>query len=161
MEIISGTDFSYKKLYCPSTGEVILSPVLDEITIKPKAVLAIWDQQFIDKPEIFDPNLKAAWNKFFLKWWNAEINIAMVENFLSEYENPDGKVYECNLEGIACGPISRSLFYVGKTDAIVEEHPLFIDEDPMPQQIETDKIRTESKSTVNDVTDEELIKNIK
>ena len=118
MEIISGTDFSYKRLYCPSTGEVILSPVLDEITIKPKAVLAIWDQQFIDKPEIFEPNLKAAWNKFFLKWWNAEINIVMVENFLSEYENPDWIVHEITIEGMACGPVSDTDYLVVKKESL-------------------------------------------
>lgn len=159
MEIIR-IDSEQERLFCPSTGEVIFSPDLDEITLKPKAVLAIWDHQFIDKPEIYEPKLKNGWNNFFLKWWNARITIEMVERFLSEYENPDWKVCKFNLEGIACGPISCTLLYVVKADTIVEEHPLFIDEDPMPDQVKPMINQSESGNTINEITDDEIIKYI-
>lgn len=128
MEIITGTDFSYERLYCPSTGEVIMGPILNDIVIQPKAVGALWDYQFIDTPEIYDPKIRLAWDAFCKNWRLKDITLEMVEKFLTDYDNPDWKVYECELEGMGCGPISRTILYVVKADTIVEVHPAFEDE---------------------------------
>jgi hypothetical protein len=46
-----------------------------------------------------------------------------VEKFLKSYRNSKWKVMECTFHGMACGPVSTTVYYVVKADTIIEEDP--------------------------------------
>jgi hypothetical protein len=113
------------RMYCPSTDEVIFAPDYEEINENAEAFIAYWHGEVLDQPSITDEKLKAAWEEYFKKWkvsedidiWNS------VEKFLIDYENPSWIVYECTFNGMACGPISTTVYYVIKADTVIEEDP--------------------------------------
>ena len=43
--------------------------------------------------------------------------------FLEKYENPEWKVYELRFSGMACGPISYTVWFVVKADTIIDTSP--------------------------------------
>ena len=126
MKIIqSSPDMEVDRMYCPSTDEVIFAPYYEEINDNAEAFIAYWHCEVMDQPEIKDKKLKDAWDKYFGKWSESdEIDIfEAVEEFLKSWENPDWKVFECTFEGMACGPVTTTIYYVVKTDTVIELDP--------------------------------------
>jgi hypothetical protein len=127
MKIIQcSPDMDTDRMYCPSTDEVIFAPDYEEINDSAEAFIAYWHGEVLDQPEIKDPKLKVAWDKYFEKW--DELSEEMfpfdiVEKFLRSYRNSKWKVFECTFHGMACGPVSTTVYYVVKDDTFIEEDP--------------------------------------
>jgi hypothetical protein len=125
MEIIRySPEMSIDRMYCPSTKEVIFAPDYDEINENAEAFIAYWHGEILDQPEIKDPKLASAWEKYFEKWDELFEELdpwEIVEKFLKSYRNSNWKVLECTFHRIACGPVSTTVYYVVKQDTTIEE----------------------------------------
>jgi len=120
------SEMSVDRMYCPSTDEVIFAPNYEEINESAEAFIAYWHGEVLDQPEIKDPKLLAAWEKYNEKW--AELSekldpFEIVEKFLKGYRNSQWKVMECTFHGMACGPVSTMVYYVVKADTVIDEDP--------------------------------------
>ena len=97
--------------------------------------MAYWHGEVLDEPLITHQALEEAWEAIYKEWAEQEepeLDIwELVEKFLLEYENPDWIVYECTFYGMACGPVQTTVYYVVKSDTIIEE-------DPDPEEDEDD-----------------------
>ena len=134
MEIISYEPYSSEAMHCPSTGEDIFAPDMEQINVDADAFMGYWHHEVLDTPSIKDKVLKDAWDKFYDEYSKAEdddldIFEALIE-FFKNYKNPDWVVYECTFSGIACGPISFTVWYVVKSDTIFEDREEDNEEDP-------------------------------
>jgi hypothetical protein len=119
-------EMSVDRMYCPSTDELIFAPDYEEINESADAFIAYWHGEVLDQPEIKDTKLKAAWDKYFEKWdelYEELDPFEIVEKFLKSYRNAKWKVLKCTFHGMACGPISTTVYYVVKADTIIEEDP--------------------------------------
>lgn len=118
---------SKDRMYCPSTDEVIFAPYYDEINENAQAFVAYWHGEVLNEPLIRDPKLEAAWEAMYQEWdaqEEPEMDMwELVDKFLAEYGNPDWIVYECTFYGMACGPVQTTVYYVVKSDTIIEEDP--------------------------------------
>jgi len=116
---------SVDRMYCPSTDEVIFAPDYEELNENADAFIAYWHGEVLYEPSIKDEKLNSAWEEYFEKWRGSdEIDIwEAVEKFLTEYENPSWIVYECTFYGMACGPVSTTVYHVVKADTVIEEDP--------------------------------------
>jgi len=133
MEIIQcSREMSVDRMYCPSTNEVIFAPDYDEINENAEAFIAYWHGEVLDQPEIKDANLKAAWEKYFEKWDDMYEELdswQIVDKFLEDYINSNWKVLECTFHGMACGPVSTTVYYVVKADTVIEVDPTIQDKE--------------------------------
>ena len=126
MKIIQcSPEMEVDRMYCPSTDETIFAPYYEEINEDAEAFIAYWHGDVLDQPEIKDVRLKSAWEKYFEKWNETDdIDIfEAVEKFLKKYKNEEWIVYECTFYGMACGPTSTTVYYVVKSDTIIEDDP--------------------------------------
>lgn len=118
-------EMSIDKMYCPSTDEVIFSPEQLEINEAAEAFVAYWHGEVLNDPLITDPELNKAWEEFREGEWQKFLdNLDLwegIEKFLTEYKNPEWIVYECTFHGMACGPVSSTVYYVVKKDTVIEE----------------------------------------
>ena len=126
MEIHSESpSFSYDRMYCPSTNEIICAPGFEEIETDADAFIAYWHGYVLEGPLITDIKLEADWKEYFEKR-NESGTVDLwetVENFLEDYNNPDWIVYECTFYGIANGPDRTLVYFVVKADTLIEEDP--------------------------------------
>ena len=131
------------RMFCPSTDEVIFAPDYEEINENADAFIAYWHGEVLDQPSITDEKLKAAWDEYYEKWKESEdIDIwDSVEKFLIDFENPSWIVYECTFQGMVCGPVSTTVYFVVIADTIIEEAP-------------------ESKDPIVEMTEDEIEKEI-
>jgi hypothetical protein len=133
MKIIeTSPEISVDRMYCPSTGETIFGPGLEEVNENAVAFIAYWHDEIIDDPIIRNPKLSNAWNDFYSKWSDTgadEIGIteALVK-FLKEYINDAWKVYECCINSFACGPIRSTVWYVVPADTVIEVDPDYLED---------------------------------
>lgn len=133
MEIKEVHVYGAGRVYCPSTGEVILDPQGEDVNTSAKAFAGYWHFDFLDEPEIKDPELAKAWRAHFDAI--SEDDDAgkefyeSVEEFLAGYQKPGWIVYCCTFHGMACGPVSYTVYFVVLADTIVEE----ADEDSNPE----------------------------
>ena len=126
MEIHSESpSFSYDRMYCPSTNEIIFAHGCEEIRTNAHALIAHWHGDVLDEPLIKDSKLKADWKEYYEK--RNELRVVdrweLVERFFNDYNNPDWIVYECTFYGIACGPVRTLVYFVVKADTLIEEVP--------------------------------------
>jgi hypothetical protein len=140
------------RMYCPSTDETIFAPYYEEINENAEAFIAYWHGEVLDQPSITDEKLKAAWEKYFEKWDElAEelLPFEIVEKFLKSYRISKWKVLECTFHGMACGPVSTTIYYVVKADTIIDKDPA-PDKDPLEglseKEIEDEIIRRQLRS---------------
>lgn len=125
MEIIEYEPYSSEAMFCPSTKEDIFAPDMDYINDEAEAFMGYWHHEVLDQPTIKDAGLMKAWenycersmseNEDYFDWHEGLLK------FLQEYDNPNWIVYECTFSGIACGPISFTVWYVVKSDTIFED----------------------------------------
>jgi hypothetical protein len=140
------------RIFCPSTDEVIFAPDYEEINENAEAFIAYWHGEVLNEPSITDEKLKAAWDEYYEKWKASEdIDIwDSVEKFLIDYENPSWKVCECTFHGMACGPISTTVYFVVKADTVIEEDP----------NIDNEKVEIADK-TEKEIEDEIIARQIR
>jgi hypothetical protein len=127
MEIIECAPESTDRMYCPSTGEIIFAPGMEENSENSEALLGYWHHEFIDEPYINNEKLKAAWDEYFSKNLEEDFPYAYnwedLRKFFLEYNNPEWITYECDFYGMACGPVTTTVIYVVKADTIIEADP--------------------------------------
>lgn len=127
MKIIKAQpDESVDRMFCPSTNEVIFAPGSEEINANAEAIIGYWHNEILEEPSIADSDLASAWDEYFEKWEELTDEIdgsEAVKKFLKKYKNPKWKVFECIFNGIACGPVSFTVFFVVKADTVIEEDP--------------------------------------
>jgi hypothetical protein len=118
---------STDRMYCPSTDEVIFAPDYEEINENAEAFIAYWHGEVLTEPLITDAKLESAWNEYYKKWEESgeeDLDIwEAVEKFFRSYRNSKWKVLECTFHGMACGPVSTTVYFVVKSDTIIEEDP--------------------------------------
>ena len=133
-------EMSTDRMYCPSSDEVIFAPEYEEINENADAFIAYWHGEVLDQPAITDEKLKAAWEKYFEKWdelYEELDPFEIVEKFLKSFRNSKWKVLECTFHGMACGPVSTTVYYVVKADTIIEEDPNYNeDQKELPEKTE-------------------------
>jgi hypothetical protein len=115
-----------ERLYCPSTGEIILSQVEEFLKEDAESLIAYWVDECIDDPLIKDEKLKAAWDNYYtanIAEKNPEWGV--YRNFFTSYPADEWIAYECEFNGSGCGPFSYSVILIVKADAIFEEDPEF------------------------------------
>lgn len=116
------------RIYCPSTDEVIMT--LDELApVKEdaKALIALWHSEIIDQPTINDEKIRKDWEEYLDKFDEETRYFDLYEKlftFLEEYEAPDWRVYQIETSGMACGPVSSTVWYVVLADTVIEGNDL-------------------------------------
>lgn len=144
-------EMSVDRMYCPSTDEVIFAPNYEEINESAEAFIAYWHGEVLDQPEIKDPKLLAAWEKYYEKWdeLSEELDpFEIAEKFLKSYRNSQWKVMECTFYGMACGPTSTTVYYVVKSDTIIDEDPNSGEdlwEGPTDKEVEEELLKWQNK----------------
>ncbi len=127
MEIIKAClDMESERMYCPSTDDVIFAPGDEEISEYAEAFIAYWHGEVLYEPVIRDEELKGAWNKLYENLKESDSFPDMweiVEKFLTEYENNSWIIYECTFCGMACGPVSTTVYFVVNSDTVIEIDP--------------------------------------
>lgn len=122
VEMISG------RLYCPSTGEEIMSlDNLEPINNEAKALIAAWYSCVIEQPVFNNDKIKNAWEEYLQKFPEDSQFYDLYEKiseFLDEYEAPGWRVYEIMTSGLACGPVENTDWYVVLEDTVIEGNDL-------------------------------------
>lgn len=126
-------EMSVDRMYCPSTDEVIFAPDYEEINTNAEALIAMWHTYELSEPIIKDKKFLDAWERFYEGGF---LMIEELEQFLSKYKNDEWIVYECTFYGIACGPVSETIYFVVKKDTIIEEDPNYYDEEAARDKLE-------------------------
>ena len=131
---IDSVDVSYTsdRMYCPSTGEIIFSSEFEEMDENARALIAYWHGDFLEEPVIKDQELSEAWEAFYEKWKKRRGRKNLwkdVEQFFRDYQNDDWIVIECMYGGIACGPVSTTVYHVVYKDTVVEEDPDYVEDE--------------------------------
>ncbi|HOO99256.1 MAG TPA: hypothetical protein PLV06_06075 [Bacteroidales bacterium] len=121
MEILN-YDFSEYKIYNPVRGDVIVDPECDDDA---PSLHAYWFTEMITEPMIKDPGLSEAWESFIKKAEEEDENFMLwsddLVKFLEGYDNPAWKVLEVTSSGIACGPVSSTIWFVVDKETEIEE----------------------------------------
>ena len=115
-------DYSDYKMYNPVNDDVIIDEELNE---ESESMIAYWVDEVLLEPFIKDPVLKESWDAFLAKVeeetdgdtpdWEE------VQKFLEEYDAPNWIVNAITSSGIACGPISNTVWHVVDKDIVVTE----------------------------------------
>ena len=127
MEIIKLSPGYDERIYCPSTNEVILDQAADDLNHDAEALIGYWHDDGIDEPYCNNKTLEKEWEERynnFLETEDDEFDVFdLLSDFLEKYENPEWKVYELRFSGMACGPISYTVWFVVKADTIIDTGP--------------------------------------
>lgn len=135
------------RMYCPSTDEVIFAPGYEEINEYAESFIAYWHGEVLYEPVIRDEVLKGAWCKLYENLKESDSFPDMweiVERFLKEYENNSWVVYECEFCGMACGPVSSTVYFVVKADTVIEIDPGNEEEDEDENEPDDKKVNEQN-----------------
>lgn len=100
-------DLSHETFYCPVTG-MCLQTDTEGFADEVPSVMGYWIGEVVEEPMIKDENLQEAWD-MFLENGSSD---SLPAKFLSGYNNPNWVVFELTTSGIACGPMSSTIWYV-------------------------------------------------
>lgn len=128
MKILQSTAYVNDRMYCQSTHEVIFDAFYDTVNYsmhlneRARALIAWWDEEAFDAPEIKNEKLKAAWERYFeeLDEWNDTEIVKSIEKFLKEYENDEWVVYEIEHKISYYSPNSTTVYYVVLADTEIQ-----------------------------------------
>lgn len=97
----------HETFYCPVTGACLQTDT-DGFADDVPSVVGYWIGEVVEEPIIKDENLQEAWDVFVENDGSDD----MPTRFLSEYNNLNWVVFELTTSGIACGPMSSTIWYV-------------------------------------------------
>lgn len=111
MQIID-LDLSHDNFYCPATGHHIVGPQHYEAS---PALVGMWHCEVLEEPEIQDAALETSY-KEYLKQIEKEEEWPEMDEFLASFESPNFVAFKITTHGIACGPVSSTVWYVINMD---------------------------------------------
>jgi len=111
MQIID-LDLSHDNFYCPATGHHIVGPQHYEAS---PALVGMWHCEVLEEPEIHDAALETSY-KEYLKQIEKEEEWPEMDEFLASFESPNFVAFKITTHGIACGPVSSTVWYVINMD---------------------------------------------
>lgn len=100
-------DLPHETFYCPVTG-MCLQTDTEGFADDVPSVMGYWIGEVVEEPIIKNSVLEEAWQKFT---GDGDLSCRLTE-FLSDYDNPSWVVFELTTSGIACGPVSSTIWYV-------------------------------------------------
>lgn len=106
-------ELDHFNLYCPSTGEKILSP--EDVNENAKSLKAYWVDEVMYEPFIKDEALEQAWKVFIEKYEEEHDEFPdyeEIETFLVNYPEPNWVIYKITNHGIACGPVWSTVWQI-------------------------------------------------
>jgi len=109
------------KMYHPKTGEIIIDK---EGLKETDSLIAYWVDEILMEPQIYNETLRKSWEYFVAKYEEEEDDYPYFDdliNFLKNYKSSEWIVYEITISGIACGPVSTTVWHVVDKDVVVEE----------------------------------------
>jgi hypothetical protein len=110
MQIIQ-LELSHDNFFCPATGQRITGPQSYEAS---PAQVGMWIGEIITEPEIASPELDAQWTRYEEQL--SDDGGVDIENFLRSLNMPNHVCFEITTSGMACGPVSSSVWYVINMD---------------------------------------------
>ena len=117
MQIVT-LELSHFNFYCPATGEPIL--IEDEPVNKDaKSLQAYWVDEIMEEPFFKNKEFEKDWNKFAKKCTKDKgfkPDFDDLRRFLTEYNQPSWVVFELTTSGMACGPVSTTVWKVINMD---------------------------------------------
>ena len=131
-------ELNHEYLYCPVTGQLIQDPEMGYGDIV-ESVRGYWIGEIADQPEIKDEKLGKAWEVFCEANEDASWKVT---RFLEEYDASNWVVFELTSYGMACGPVSSTIWYVIDMDRVLEEEEL---------EVNQSVIKVAKDSTMDDV----------
>jgi hypothetical protein len=106
MKIIE-LNLKHENFYCPVSGMCLQDETMGYADEAP-SVVGFWIGEVVEEPVIKNAKLEAAWEVFHR---NDRLSFQLT-TFLSKYQNDDWVVFELTTSGIACGPLSSTIWYV-------------------------------------------------
>lgn len=100
-------DLQQEKFYCPVTGQCLQAEE-DFFADEVPSVMGYWIDGVVEEPEIMNENLKEAWEEYIENGGD----VFELRNFFHDYEDASWVVFELTSYGIACGPVSSTIWYV-------------------------------------------------
>ena len=116
MQIIK-LDLSHNNFFCPVSGQQIVS----KNSYQPSpAMAAMWHSEIVDLPEIYNSELEQAWVKYVEKVETDDDYLDVAE-FIESNSIGSLVCFEITTHGMACGPISSTVWYVIDMDHDADE----------------------------------------
>ena len=113
MQIVE-LELSHFTFYCPVTGRQICGVEVGMDESVP-SLMGFWEDEFLDKPIINNPELKIDWDKYYKSTDRRELSDGF-EKFLRSISAPQWLVYKITTYGMACGPMSSTVWFVIKME---------------------------------------------
>jgi hypothetical protein len=116
MQIIE-LELTHFNFFCPATGERILSS--EECNDDAKSLMGYWLDEFLFEPYIKDKDLLKAWQKEVKRLDKLDASQSIwdeFESFLRNYNVHNWVVFKLTASGIACGPVSNTVWKVLNLD---------------------------------------------
>jgi hypothetical protein len=107
-------DLDHFNFFCPATGVQILGDELCDDSVP--SLMGYWVDLSFEDPVLKNPDLHAAWESFSSAY--AEENEEDspghedLTAFLKVYDAPNWAVFEITTSGMACGPVSSTVWLV-------------------------------------------------
>lgn len=121
MQIIE-LELNHLNFFCPATGQPIISESEDHTT-NAVSLRALWIDEVFDEPAFRDEKFQEDWETYSEKHFDEdEDNLYEVqEEFLKTYPKPNWVTFKITTSGMACGPISSTVWLVIDLDAELPE----------------------------------------
>jgi hypothetical protein len=106
-------ELEHLNLFCPATGEEILSP--EDVNESAKSLKAYWVDEVMYEPFIKDEALEQAWKVFIEKYEEEHDDLpdsGEIEDFLVNYPEPNWVIYKITTCGMACGPVWSTVWNI-------------------------------------------------
>ena len=109
---------SHFNFFCPATGAQILGDELCDDSVP--TVMGYWVDLALEDPVLKNPDLAAAWDDYSTiyaaKYEDEMPGSDELIEFLKAYKAPTWAVFEITTSGMACGPVSSTVWMVVDLD---------------------------------------------
>jgi len=110
-------ELTHENFFCPVTGHHVVGP--DTPFTPSKAMLGLW-HDFCSEADIYDRRLREQWDEY-VQACKKKRQVADVEKFLRNVmDNFPYVCFEITTEGMACGPMSFTRWFVFNMDFDVD-----------------------------------------
>lgn len=112
MQIVE-LELNHYNFYCPATGHLILSDGGDG-TENAKSLKGLWVDEVFEEPTFKDETFQKAWEEYYEKHLDEDTDFEfdILEKFLKETKNETWVCYKITTSGMACGPVSTTVWLV-------------------------------------------------
>jgi hypothetical protein len=123
-------DLQHQNFYCPATGACLCHDDPDKVEFLESPMDAPSCQAFwvgevlhesMDESDFKDEAFRQAWTKFEEQFEEDYWGIDELRDFLKSYPAENWATYEITTSGMACGPVSSTVWWVLDMDYVSEE----------------------------------------